>query len=46
MSNLQRHIENIRKFNLPAVVSINRFSADTAEIALVQQSARRSVSRR
>ena len=38
MSNLQRHIENIRKFNLPAVVSINRFSADTdAEIALVRE---------
>ena len=38
MSNLQRHIENIRKFDLPAVVSINRFSADTdAEIALVKE---------
>jgi len=37
MSNLQRHIENIKKFGLPAVVSINRFSADTdAEIALVK----------
>ncbi len=28
MANLQRHIENIKKFGLPAVVSINRFSAD------------------
>jgi formate--tetrahydrofolate ligase len=37
MSNLQRHIENLKKFGLPAVVSINRFSADTdAEIALVK----------
>jgi formate--tetrahydrofolate ligase len=37
MSNLQRHIENIKKFGLPAVVSINRFSADTdAEIKLVK----------
>src|SRR5438045_5972640 len=37
MANLQRHIENIKKFGLPAVVSINRFSADTeAEIALVK----------
>ncbi len=37
MSNLKRHIENIQKFGLPAVVSINRFSADTdAEIALVK----------
>jgi formate--tetrahydrofolate ligase len=45
--NLQRHIENIKKFGLPAVVSINRFSADTdAEIALVKESARRSASRR
>src|ERR1700754_3509742 len=38
MSNLQRHIENIKKFGLPAGVSINRFSADTdAEIALVKE---------
>src|ERR1700754_4312144 len=38
MSNLQRHIENIKKFGLPSVVSINRFSADTdAEIALVKE---------
>jgi formate--tetrahydrofolate ligase len=37
MANLQRHIENIKKFGLPAVVSINRFSADSdAEIALVR----------
>jgi formate--tetrahydrofolate ligase len=38
MANLQRHVENIQKFGLPAVVSINRFSADTdAEIALVKE---------
>src|SRR5471030_507770 len=37
MSNLQRHIENVQKFGLVPVVSINRFSADTdAEIALVK----------
>ncbi|HEY4170443.1 MAG TPA: formate--tetrahydrofolate ligase, partial [Reyranella sp.] len=37
MSNLKRHVENVRKFGLEAVVSINRFSADTdAEIALVK----------
>jgi formate--tetrahydrofolate ligase len=37
MSNLQRHVENIQKFGIPAVISINRFSADTdAEIALVK----------
>ena len=38
MSNLQRHIENVKKFGLPAVVSINRFSADSeAEIKLVKE---------
>src|ERR1700744_1541213 len=38
MANLQRHVENIKKFGLPAVVSINRFSADTeAEIKLVEE---------
>ena len=38
MANLQRHVENVKKFGLPAVVSINRFSADTdAEIALVKE---------
>ena len=37
MANLQRHVENVQKFGLPAVVSFNRFSADTdAEIALVK----------
>src|SRR5687767_3890202 len=37
MSNLQRHVENVRKFGLVPVISINRFSADTdAEIALVK----------
>ncbi|MGZ5811744.1 MAG: formate--tetrahydrofolate ligase [Xanthobacteraceae bacterium] len=37
MANLQRHVENIQKFGLVPVVSINRFSADTeAEIALVK----------
>ena len=38
MANLQRHVENVKKFGLPAVVSINRFSAETeAEIALVKE---------
>jgi formate--tetrahydrofolate ligase len=41
MANLQRHIENVKKFGLPAVVSINRFSADTeAEVALVKDKCR------
>src|SRR5215469_11329899 len=29
-ANLARHLGNIRQFGLPAVVSVNRFSADTA----------------
>jgi formate--tetrahydrofolate ligase len=42
MANLQRHVENIQKFGLVPVVSINRFSADTdAEIALVKESCRK-----
>jgi formate--tetrahydrofolate ligase len=36
-ANLQRHIENVHKFGLPVLVSINRFSQDTdAEIDLVK----------
>jgi len=35
-SNLRRHIENIRKFNVPVVVAVNRFSSDTdAELQAV-----------
>jgi formate--tetrahydrofolate ligase len=38
MSNLARHIENVRNFGVPAVVAINRFSADTdAELDAVRQ---------
>jgi len=37
MANLARHVENVQKFGLVPVVSINRFSADTpAEIDLVR----------
>ncbi len=37
MANLARHIENVKKFGIVPVVSINRFSADTdAEIALAK----------
>jgi formate--tetrahydrofolate ligase len=37
MANLQRHVENLQKFGIVPVISINRFSADTeAEIALVK----------
>jgi formate--tetrahydrofolate ligase len=35
--NLARHVENMRKFGLPVVVAINRFTADTnAEMDVVQ----------
>ena len=38
MANLERHVQNMQKFGIPSVVSINRFSADTeAEIALVKE---------
>ncbi len=37
MANLARHVENVQKFGIVPVVSINRFSADTAaEIDLVK----------
>jgi formate--tetrahydrofolate ligase len=37
MANLARHIENVQKFGIVPVVSINRFSFDTdAEMALVK----------
>src|SRR5215467_10371255 len=37
MANLARHVENVQKFGLVPVVSINRFSSDTeAEIELVR----------
>ncbi|TXH34636.1 MAG: formate--tetrahydrofolate ligase [Rhodospirillaceae bacterium] len=37
-ANLARHIENVGKFGVPAVVAINRFVADTdAELAAVRQ---------
>lgn len=31
IANLEKHIENIRKFGIPAVVAINHFATDTAE---------------
>ncbi|HEY1362427.1 MAG TPA: formate--tetrahydrofolate ligase [Xanthobacteraceae bacterium] len=43
IANLRRHIENVRKFGIVPVVSINRFSADTeAEIALVKNACARA----
>jgi formate--tetrahydrofolate ligase len=42
MANLQRHVENMQKFGVVPVISINRFSADTdAEIALVKEHAKK-----
>ncbi|MDK2957975.1 MAG: formate--tetrahydrofolate ligase [Synergistaceae bacterium] len=38
MTNLEKHIENIASFGLPAVVAINRFPTDSeAELALVEE---------
>ena len=40
LSNLKRHIENVKKFGVPPVVAVNRFSTDTdAEIAAVADAA-------
>ena len=40
-ANLRRHIDNIRKFGVPPIVAINKFSSDTdAEIAAVMQAAK------
>ena len=37
MANLARHVENVKRFGMAPIVSINRFSANTqAEIALLQ----------
>ncbi len=36
--NLERHVENLRRFGVPVVVAINRFSSDTqAEMALIEE---------
>ena len=36
-ANLARHVENVRKFGVPVVVCVNRFSADTeAEAAMLK----------
>ena len=40
MGNMARHLRNIRRFNLPAVVAVNRFPTDTdEEIELVRRQA-------
>ena len=41
--NLQRHIENVRQYGVPAVVAINRFDSDSAEeLDIVRQVARQN----
>jgi formate--tetrahydrofolate ligase len=41
-ANLQRHVENVRKFGLPPIVSINRFASDTAaEIEALREGCQR-----
>ena len=36
-ANLEKHIENIRLYNLPVVIAINHFTADTAEeVAVIE----------
>lgn len=37
-ANLRRHVENIKKFGVPAIIAINRFADDTeAEIAKLEE---------
>jgi len=37
-ANLERHVQNLRRYDLPVIVSVNRFSTDTdAELALLQR---------
>jgi formate--tetrahydrofolate ligase len=37
-ANLHRHVENVQKYHVPVVVSVNRFSSDSeAEIALLKR---------
>jgi methylenetetrahydrofolate dehydrogenase (NADP+)/methenyltetrahydrofolate cyclohydrolase/formyltetrahydrofolate synthetase/formate--tetrahydrofolate ligase len=41
VGNLAAHIENVKRFGIPAVVAINRFTTDTeAEVELVKKMAR------
>jgi formate--tetrahydrofolate ligase len=38
LANLSKHVENIQMFNIPAVVALNKFAADSAEeVAVVQK---------
>jgi formate--tetrahydrofolate ligase len=38
LPNLAKHLENLRKFNVPVVIALNRFTTDTPEqLAVIQQ---------
>ena len=42
LANLEKHLQNIRLFNLPAVVAINQFTADTdEEVAVIREQCNR-----
>lgn len=42
LANLKRHVENLRQFGLPVVISINRFPSDTLnELARIQEEGKR-----
>ncbi|MCW5515028.1 formate--tetrahydrofolate ligase [Muriicola sp. Z0-33] len=42
LPNLEKHIENIRLFNIPSVIAINKFESDTdEEIKLVKEAAKK-----
>jgi len=42
-ANLERHIENVRKFGVPVVVAINRFPTDSAaELSLIAERCRQA----
>ena len=41
LANLEKHLENIKNFGLPAIVAINHFTADTdEEVAVIQERCR------
>lgn len=42
MANLEKHLENIRMYNLPVVVAINHFTSDAdEEVAVIEQHCRK-----
>jgi len=43
LANLERHVENLKKFHVPIVVAINRFPKDSdRELAVIEDSCRRA----